>query len=776
MLQKRILQSVAKFIAKFWIGILIGAVLISALAVTCAWKIQLDTNIMHLLPSNNKVANDFYEAAEVFDFNNNLIVVIEKNGAYSDVQVGKFMDEFSLLLKESDIVRKVDHKLPKLSFNENARRVEDKFDVEYIQYQSPNKDAFLMFIFPVQPSGDIEFSGKIMKEVRDIERQTKDKNEELRELNINYTGGYVIALEEARNMERNLKITVVASFIAILLIFSLVFKRIDAIFLISIPLVMAVIWTVAIAFFVIGSLNMLTVAFAAILAGLGVDFGIHIYNRYSFEISYGKSVIEAIQNTIVTTGESIFFSCITTSLAFYSLLLTNFRGASEFGFLIGTGVIVCLITMIFILPALLILRGKIVKKNDTSGTGLFNLDHLAKKIQKHGKGIAGLCCMAVVVYSLWALSTYGLPQFNNGLDSMSSQENQAIKLQKDLLDRFGNCYEPIVVYSKDKDPDKNVRVLEKLTPKIRDLKDAGTITRYESIFKYVPSSGEKGQLVSRIAGKKNAEIGIDILLQKLKNDKTKQDEYDFLTGKKDDILFLMSSEESSEKVTYAELKRFLPEILFSKFFIETENKDYYSVLYLYPQKRIVEEDEIAALRESLAIDTDGVKLTGVSFMLGALEKMIKTEVRDIMILVGIVLLSVLIGIYRRPSLVLVSIVPLLIGIGVTVAFMVSFDVTFNYMNIIAFPLILGMGIDDSIHMMHRYLENNERDVGIMIRQTGRAVLLTSLTTMVGFGSLMLSKHNGLISLGIITVVGISACLFASLFVLPGFLMIMDRKK
>ena len=203
MLQRKMLQAIAMFVTKFWVGILIGATLLSAFSIVCASRIGLDTDIMHLLPVNNRVANDFYEAAEVFDFNNNLIVVIEKDGMYSDMQVGKFMNEFALLLRKSDLIRKVDYKLPKISFDENARRVEDKFDVEYMLYQSPNKDAYLMFIFPITPSGDIEFSGKIIKEVKNIERQAKENNEEVSRLEINYTGGYAITLEESRNMERN---------------------------------------------------------------------------------------------------------------------------------------------------------------------------------------------------------------------------------------------------------------------------------------------------------------------------------------------------------------------------------------------------------------------------------------------------------------------------------------------------------------------------------------------------------------------------------------------
>jgi len=775
MFQRKMFLAIAKFVTKFWMGILIGAVFLTAFSIIFACKIGLDTNIMHLLPTNNKVVNDFHEAAEAFDFSNNLIVVIEKNGTYSDVQIEKFANEFAILLGESSLIRKVDHKLPKVSFNKNAPRVEDKFDVVYKPYQSQNKDAFLMFIFPAKSSENIKFSGEIMKEVRNIEEQVRENNKGFNELKINYTGGYVITLEESRNMERNVKVTVVVSFVCVFLLFFIVFKRIDIIFHISVPLVMAVIWTMSVAFFVVGSLNMLTIAFAAILAGLGVDFGIHIYNRYLFEISSGRSVVTAVQNTIVTTGESIFYGCITTSLAFYSLFFTNFRGASEFGLLIGTGTIMCFAAMIFVLPALLILGEKLGKKHNVSEKELFNLVYLTNKIKKHGKDIAGLCCALVLVCGAWVLSVRGIPQFDNGLETMSSQENSAIKLQKELLDKFGNCYEPIVIYSKSKDPNKNVKIMEKITSRARKLQEDGVITRYESIFKYVPSSGEKGQIVSSILPEKNAERGMEILLEKLKNDETKQDEYDFLLEKKSDMLFLMNSEKSVEGITYAELKRFIPEMLFRKFFVEVENEDYYSVLYAYLPNRIVTEEEEVSLKESFGIDTENVTFTGVSFMIRELERMMKTEIRNIMLVGGAVLLLILTGIYKKLTLAFISVVPLLFGICVTLVFMVSFNIRLNYMNIIAFPLILGMGIDDGIHMIHRYFEDDAKNIGVMIRQTGRAVLLTSLTTMIGFGSLILSKHNGLISLGIITVVGIGACLFASLFVLPGLLMLVEKK-
>ena len=136
---------------------------------------------------------------------------------------------------------------------------------------------------------------------------------------------------------------------------------------------------------------------------------------------------------------------------------------------------------------------------------------------------------------------------------------------------------------------------------------------------------------------------------------------------------------------------------------------------------------------------------------------------------------VLFVIYKRISLVFVSMIPLVMGLTATVILMITFGIKFNYINIIGFPLIIGMGIDDSIHMIYRYFENNDKNIGATIEQTGRAVLLTSLTTMCGFGSLIFTAHSGLMSLGIITVTGIGFCLIASLFVLPGLLMLLKGR-
>ncbi|MCD6506730.1 MMPL family transporter [Candidatus Poribacteria bacterium] len=93
----------------------------------------------------------------------------------------------------------------------------------------------------------------------------------------------------------------------------------------------------------------------------------------------------------------------------------------------------------------------------------------------------------------------------------------------------------------------------------------------------------------------------------------------------------------------------------------------------------------------------------------------------------------------------------------------------NFTNLIAFPLIIGIGIDDGVHLIHRYRMEGWQRIGTVFANTGKAILLTSLTTMIGFGSLMFMTHRGMASMGTVLVIGIGSCLITTVLILsPAF--------
>ncbi|MFC1671662.1 MMPL family transporter [Planctomycetota bacterium] len=372
----------------------------------------------------------------------------------------------------------VEYKLPTLSLDEQNKRIEDKFEVGYIYYTTSDKDSYLMFMSLKELSGGIAFANRLMKTIQDIEfRALKEVEGNVTGLTVKYAGGFAITLEEWKAMERTIRVTAFGSLGCALLLFALVFKRIATALYVGFALAMGILWTVSVAYLVIGSLNLLTVAFAAILAGLGIDFGIHISNRFLFERSEHDDPHRALTDTLMTTGQGILFSCLTTALAFYALMLTDFDGAAQFGFLVGTGVVLCAIAMLVVLPSLLLMTAIIFKKRPTS-VDSSGLRLLGLVLEKKGPTIALVLIVLLAGWQFYVFSNRDFPEFDNRLDNLTSQLNPALQVQKEVRRRFGNYFEPIGIVARHKDPDKAIRLLRTATEGLDGLTEKGPLPRF----------------------------------------------------------------------------------------------------------------------------------------------------------------------------------------------------------------------------------------------------------------------------------------------------------
>ena len=130
--------------------------------------------------------------------------------------------------------------------------------------------------------------------------------------------------------------------------------------------------------------------------------------------------------------------------------------------------------------------------------------------------------------------------------------------------------------------------------------------------------------------------------------------------------------------------------------------------------------------------------------------------------------------YRRLGPALLALVPLLVGMIWMLGCMRLLNLQFNFANLVAVPLIIGVGIDNGVHIVHRLLYEGDEGMSIVLRHTGRAILIASLTTMIGFGSLALASHRGMSGLGLILLLGVGACLITSTVVLPNLLVATGR--
>jgi predicted RND superfamily exporter protein len=163
-------------------------------------------------------------------------------------------------------------------------------------------------------------------------------------------------------------------------------------------------------------------------------------------------------------------------------------------------------------------------------------------------------------------------------------------------------------------------------------------------------------------------------------------------------------------------------------------------------------------------------------------RMVSYEMRDLvhrdlvwmMALVGAGVMASLLWSFRSLVWSLVALAPVISGLAMLISLMLLTSHMFNYMNALVMPVILGIGIDNGIHVIARFRQGSS--VREIVTETGRALMMTSLTTMVGFGSLVSSRYRGLASLGLVATVGMALCLFTSLVALPSLLAVIERAR
>jgi uncharacterized protein len=140
------------------------------------------------------------------------------------------------------------------------------------------------------------------------------------------------------------------------------------------------------------------------------------------------------------------------------------------------------------------------------------------------------------------------------------------------------------------------------------------------------------------------------------------------------------------------------------------------------------------------------------------------------------IIAVLVIDFRNVKLTFLALMPLAMGVTMTLGIMALCGMPLNPANMIAFPLILGVGIDNGVHVLHDYLIRRRERLPNISYAIGRGVLVKAMTTIIGFGTLMISTQQGLVSLGFILMLGVSCCMVSSLLFLPAVLRLMESRR
>ncbi len=542
----------------------------------------------------------------------------------------------------------------------------------------------------------------------------------------------------------------------------------------------------------VGSLNLISVAFAVLYIGLGIDFSIHLSLRYEELLKQKVENLVALREAARDVGSSLVLCAVSTAIGFYAFIPTQFVGVSELGIISGSGMFISLFVSLTLLPALFSLWpipvSKIEKFERRSVIGSWSSFPL-----RHGKPI--LLFTAVLAVGC----VYLLPQvrFDYDLLNLRDQRSESVATFRDLVEE--GSYSPLrlTVLADNKQEAERLRQallvlsavdqvisLESLLPENQQVK-FGIIEELAQRLQIVTGARQEVGARSALADLMRADKGLqrvlgassatenvglrhlheqllalivklnglppaqqDQALQKLDTD---------LMGSYPAVLAKLELALTAEPVALSTL----PETERARW-VSARNQTHLLMVVASSNLR-----DVDALREFVrqvsdvadeVTDIPAISLAAGDAAVQAFQQAFVTAFILITLLLIVLLKSV-----KDAMLVLM---PLSLAGLFTTAAAVLLDIPFNFANIIALPLLLGIGVDNGIHMVSRARSSHVSSRNLLQTSTARAVILSALTTVGSFGNLSYSSHPGTASMGQLLTIGVFITLLCTLIVLP----------
>ncbi|MEM9384977.1 MAG: MMPL family transporter [Pseudomonadota bacterium] len=554
-----------------------------------------------------------------------------------------------------------------------------------------------------------------------------------------------------------------------------------------ITLLLGLVLTAAFAAFSVGRLNLISIAFAVLYIGLGIDFSVHYCLRYRELLREGVDGAQALRTASSDVGASLILCAVTTSIGFFAFYPTAFTGVSELGLISGTGMYISLLANLIVLPALLHV---LPTPRPTADQPLGSSSGRAARgawPQRHPRLVVSLA----VALGAGAVAMLMLVRFDPNPLNLRDPDSPSVTAYRDLLG----------------EPQTSPLILSVLAS---DLQAAQAVAERSDGLPLVQSARTRRNFVPSEQEERLAlieELGFII-----GPDLTVADPQDLDQAQRLNALMtlgnaleeLASDGDPGATQALAALERyrrgdpsgpaldtlersliegFAPQLrrlttaltaspvtldsLPTTLSVRWRAVDGRERVELRPVENLA--DNAAMARFVDQVRGEHPRATGLPVVqLGAGAAVVQAFVQAIvtaLILVSVLLLLLL----RSPLATFQVMAPVLLASVFTAAATVLLGVDFNFANIIALPLLLGMGVDNGIHLVHRYRSAPPGDGNLLATSTARAVIFSALTTIVSFGNLATSAHPGTASMGLVLAVGLGLILLCTLLVLPAVL-------
>jgi len=638
-------------------------------------------------------------------------------------------------------------------------------------YVSADHTMLLMLMKPNHPAQDVPFAKELLAEGAKIEAQAlsnfrKDAPRDLPMPTIEHTGGYEIAVGDADLIRQDIIANVLGSFFGVLALFLYAFRRAASIVYAGAPLALGLALTFGIAGLVYGQLSQASAGFAALLAGLGIDFITVLYGRYVDERNRGVDLASAIRTIMRTTMPGVFVAAITTAGTFYAFLATDFRGMTQLGFLTGTGILLFLLCVMFLLPALIVF-------SERKETGK------SPKLYLHSFGAGKLIDISVakpaVTIAVWVvfIAVCGVLSarihFSDNIQDLRAKGNPGVVNQTKITAKFGQSFDFMMYVSEEKTLEAVLTRTYAAAHDLDALVSDHTIASYQSISTFLPPMPQQRRVIEELQRGKADRFNV-VRIQKTFREALISN--GFRAEAYENYMRLFSQALSPTQPVTIENLGDKDLMKLAARFVKQVHGGWMSVLYVYPTGGRWPR-EVPPKLMAVADRHPGDVLTGVNLVSGTLRRIVKADATRATIIGFIAVFILMFASFRTVKMTALTFVPFVAGATGMLGLMALLHLEFNFMNIFVGLMIIGVATDYAIYMLQRYTE----DPGTFreaAHETGKAIIMAALTAIVGYGSFAISHYPGLRSIGYASTFGIGLSGLAAITLLPAILVMNDK--
>ena len=606
-------------------------------------------------------------------------------------------------------------------------------------YRGKSKKKYYIF---VQPKGTASNTGFTKNFVHSIQREIDqaDLTRKFPELKVKLTGSMITRLEENRTILSDLKRSAILAVCLVVLILVIYTRSILSVVLLVAPLLVSLTMTFALTRLLIGSVNIISGFLLAILTGLGINYGIHLYIRFKQQLLKGQTIPQAAELVATQVGRSGVVAMATTVSVFSVLMFSDFKGFSEFGAIAVMGIVCAFTSYFFLLPALILCADKIhwLRKPRPR---MFSLR--ISSIYSNSPTFLAAMFILVLILSLFLLPGV---QFEHDFQKLRG-DSPAADYKSETSDDFGLGFSPTVIMTSNKDDLFYIhQILQQLKEKYGK----------DSIIGVHHSLG--------LFGKKEYDSKKEILDRINKKLVEEKDiiEISLGTRRYQKLKKLVEAEPFDEtRIPSNLVKRFTAKDQYLLILFSPSNKDFFDVRNIFQLEKEMDELKAELAKQNIQIAVLDENLLAAAILDWVKEKGPLTLATS-MVLVFIILMWD----FKSLRLTIKTFLPLFTGLALTGAMMAVFEVKLNFINMVMLPSIVGIMIDHCVYLGHHILDYSRNETVKSVQETGSAIILSALTSLAGYASLNIAHHAGVRSIAHVVEMGIITCTVCALFMLP----------